>query len=396
MADKIPKQVLFSDGEALRSDDFNDLQKLIQAYVADGVLSMLGYSDDTSAIPSGLEQASAVGNGGAVFVDEATNLTVDFAPGMIGQHSGAAVTGDTPAMLWYYMEAADVPDKTRPVATTNPRWDILTVQLTEADGSSENRDFKDAITGALSTQSFNKRRRVTATFTWTQGTEAASPVEPAVPAGQVKLCAVKVPTAAAVFSPFGSGLDSSELRDYRVPVGFTTYRDGGHADTYFGTGTITFNASVFGKPPFFNMDVDVGEFAYGHWWCPVSSPTHRLKKITMRGEGPDTTAHEFILGDGNATGNLWPNPGFWGAPNSGYESMPRPEQDFNDFPPVWCNGYAAGYAAAVHSLYLDSGATTGFLNEIGPQELFLRHEIQPPSVDGIYEVHEVHWEIWGI
>jgi len=108
-------------------------------------------------------------------------------------------------------------------ASGNPRIDIIQVKLAWADSATVSRDFKDAVTGALSTQSMSVTRGVTASISVKQGTPGATPSYPAPDAGYAILGAVYVANgfAAGGFGAdaLGFGASVGILRQCSVPLG---------------------------------------------------------------------------------------------------------------------------------------------------------------------------------
>jgi hypothetical protein len=114
-------------------------------------------------------------------------------------------------MRWIYISGTDVQFTLSAAGVGLQRYDLITVKLEDIDGDSEPRDFKDGVTGALSTSSLSKKRAVRATFDVTQGTAAASPTIPSVPAGVQLVFVVKV-----------DNTQITEVRDCTFPVGRPT------------------------------------------------------------------------------------------------------------------------------------------------------------------------------
>lgn len=213
MADPF-KRVLFNDGEGITVADFNALQTRLQSMVLDGVLSWMGRISDFDGTDLGAsdDHLFCVGNSGAPYAG-GSNRQTKFLGGPIFQRVDSGMPdGAAPQLLMYYLDDNEA-GVTHAAPSVNPRFDLISVKLELEDADSESRDFKDAVTGALSSQTLDKSSRVAATITVTQGAEAAAPVEPALPAGHVKLAAIKVPTAAVVIDPL------TNIRDYRMPIG---------------------------------------------------------------------------------------------------------------------------------------------------------------------------------
>ncbi len=353
----ILKEVKFNAGEGIDVVDFNNMQRFQTALLADAFLGQI-CGNDSETVPD-TSVPYAVGNGGACYAG-GSNREVLFAEGTIMQSLSSTITGDAPKLLTYYLKNADVGGNVRPAAAVNPRWDILTVVLAEADGDAELRDFEDAVTDAKTSSSLNKRRRVTATFTWTQGVEAATPTEPATPGGSVKLCAVLVTPAMTVFSA-----ENFDLRDYRVPIGRCRQRSTIHEKSFVNSGGATSNMASSAVFQGINIIVTSGgaEQTDLCFICPVNSAVHRVTglmvtakadftanyRVRVQSVGPTGVTHTFY-DDSSTIGTIdaaHPIPLFAGSN-----------------PPVWANGNTAGYAAQVANvgwrrLHLLIEVTTG-------------------------------------
>lgn len=401
MADILPKELLFNDGEALEHTDLNTLQRQIQAYLADAILGGYPMVTGISAREFDLQPSSAhrsvvsFGNGGAVKPPSGIpNREVDFQQGLIGVPSSSSIssnptTGDAPATLWYYMTADDVPDKVRPNITTNPRWDLLTVELAEVDDNSTSRDFRDAVTGALSSQSFNKRKKVQATFTWTQGTEAASPVEPAVPANNYKICAVKI-TGDVPFTALGTTADSYTVRDHRIPIGNriltiepNTYLDQG---AVFDGAVVTPNYSTL-NGRFLSVDTSNTASAFERFetqvLSPINDPNHRLRAVYIHGE-PQTNGWDVSLVNDRSDWEIWPLVTVNGTLGDDLYELEAADFSAIDVP-CWANGTTAGVWAA--------------LEFTGPAErrirrLMCRHEWKVDAHTSS-NFRYIAWDYWG-
>lgn len=216
MPDIFQVKVNFADGEGIDFVDFNELQERVNSFIADGILSGLSRLSEFDETGATVDQAYAVGNGGAPF-DGAGTREVKNAGGLILQRvTGGTPDGVTPDYLAYFVEP-DEYGQVLPVATVNPRWDVIEVTLADVLTSVITaRDSEDAVTGALTSEDHFKLRRTTATFNVVTGVEAASPVEPATTAGAIKLAAFLVTPAMGAFDP------RLDIRDYRFPIGTMT------------------------------------------------------------------------------------------------------------------------------------------------------------------------------
>lgn len=351
----ILKEVFFNDGEALDTADLNNLQRFHNALLSDGAVGGLAGPDSVETPESG--HFYAISNGAAAFA-RAGAREVGFAEGLGGISTSATITGDAPKFLLFYVKEADISNRTRPAPAVNPRWDILSVSFAEATGDNESRDFKDGVTGALSTQSIPKRRRVVPTFTWTSGVENVSPTEPATPPGEVKICAVLVPVAAVPFSPA-----AMDLRDYRMPLGRRSI-------ARYPTAIFNFNgaasaiATVGGNPPGVMLSIGGGAERSESFFFPGhQDAVHRVVGISLLGVADVSANHQIKVrsdvSPGVSTSDFYTSAAI--VPTSiGWASASMPI-------PVWSNGFTAGYAAVraglsprrVWGQWVCSGTETG-------------------------------------
>lgn len=95
----------------------------------------------------------------------------------------------------------------------NPRWDTLGVRLNFETSDSQTRDFKDAVTGALSTQSQDKAFKLFTDYEYTVGVQSGgySPSAFAT-AGQVPLLTIRRPVGE------GATLDPDDFYYHAYPL----------------------------------------------------------------------------------------------------------------------------------------------------------------------------------
>lgn len=187
----------------------NNLSRWMRAQVFD-TISALARVDEWDVAPAVDTYCWAVGNGGAPYPN-ATGLTVKNLAGPIA-HKLAAVDGNDVTFPVYYLAADELQTTFAAADPTNPRIDLICIKLDHNPDTSVTRDFMST-GGVLSSQSFNSSRSVRITKTVVTGTPGVSPVEPSVPAGYVRYCAVRIPAAA-------TNLSAIDFYDHRVPVGF--------------------------------------------------------------------------------------------------------------------------------------------------------------------------------
>lgn len=216
MANRLPKEVLFHDGEGVHQGDLNLAQRYMLSFTLDGFLAQVARTgvSDLGALTTHLY---AVGFSGAPYGHASTNRTSRNMQGLVLQRLATSQpSGDDPQFLAYYIDA-DEAGFLHDVAAVNPRWDLISIQLEQIDSDvadNATRDVEDATTRVVTSATRVKKRKVKATITLTKGTEAASPVEPALPSGHVKLAAFRVPVGLTTFNA------KTDIRDYRMPIGF--------------------------------------------------------------------------------------------------------------------------------------------------------------------------------
>jgi hypothetical protein len=221
------KRVLFNDGEGLVHDDLNNMQAFNSARLLDQYLSELrrnghmtfaeinSHDPELSCGQSVFDTSKlifALTAGGGFIIPGGSSRQIRNREGTILQWT-AAPDGDEEKLLSYRLAENEVNLTLDVGDATHPRIDIIEVKLELVDGDSESRDFKDAVTGGLSTISTDKTRRVSATIQVKKGTPAATPSHPNTTSGFASLGAVHVPaTHNAVFP-------RANLMDTRFPLG---------------------------------------------------------------------------------------------------------------------------------------------------------------------------------
>lgn len=201
----------FSDGEGLVAGDVNDLSHLLDARrLMNGRHNGRGMSraQNPNTMRHGSSQGMSLqsfgvagGSGGlattALYVPEALDglirpqavsaavalgdLFVENA--VIVYRENANMGGTAPNQIGEVIECAlededhdlgaDITGNAAPGAG-NPRWDTLGVRLNYEATDSQTRDFKDAVTGALSTQSQDKIEKFFTDYQFTVGAQSAT------------------------------------------------------------------------------------------------------------------------------------------------------------------------------------------------------------------------------
>lgn len=222
------KWMLFNDGEGILQTDFNDMQSFFLSKIYDQfkffqalaiTAPRVGAADWDFDEVSGGEFTTptylddfcwAIGGSGRANKPIGT-LVSSFGPGMIGLYSssGPPVVGpEFPRFRWVQIDGETFTHSSN-AGGGSSRFDVVHVGIAApADGDSESRDFKDAVTGALSTTTPNKRRTWVGDAVLLEGTVGGG--LPTVPAGRVALYYVELTAG---------GVELQDIWDWRVPVG---------------------------------------------------------------------------------------------------------------------------------------------------------------------------------
>lgn len=286
------KRVLFSDGEGVDPFDFNELQRLASRQLLDNLLgSLVPDAIDDPTNPGGVaalldfELSRGVNSGlitpndlafttnpGCGYWKASTNAReLVCVPGTIIQFIDSLTAPTDTAFATFrlggYGTALTI--QTAVGDASLPRIDLVELKLEYVDADPENRDFEDAITGAKTTTTPNKTRRVQATIQVKQGTPNVVPHYPAPSAGFVAMCAVWVPdNHNAVHS-------TANIRDLRMPLGGVRVYDVPASQFAMPGATPWFY--IPGNPsPFLCAQGPASGTGYAYAICPVTSRKARL------------------------------------------------------------------------------------------------------------------------
>lgn len=375
------KRMKFNAGEALLSANFNDMQSMQEKRYFDNTLrdramdilrvyrfdsatslaTLVGKSFfrmGTSAIPV----KSLVGNdidygSGAGFI-----LTSDSSPTVLGDTvaackpvflDGATVTPADGGYTLYYLDS-----------------------LSDVSGGAESNDFKDAVTGALTSTSLDKRTTVTPVVA--SSFNAGSMPDPA---GEYKL-----------FGAYRSGaLSHTELRDFTFPcekgiiVATTEKSDilngetGGEVvvtgSTIYERDITTSTRTCFLRPPTFSgferarlLRVDM-RVAIPSGITTIACDLVRRNTST----NTDTTVLQSLFTDATVTNN-----GTW-------RLLPRPAVNFDE--PIWGNGR---YSPQSNDITF-SGSGDYALSAGDSSELAIRLSCSAASGTHLLQVGQTTW-----
>lgn len=212
--------ILYSDGEGAEFGDFNNSQRAIMSPIWRAFSDIGRNSTGTESWSNNPTSFLAVlGAGDAQPVPNTSlALGIKLTDGMIMQRMSNTFDPADSNVLGYFVDApgdAGTAFTHAAADPTLPRWDLVVASLARGAGGLENRDFKDATTGALTSVSLSKRRNVQLTTQLIAGTPNASPAIPAVPGGTLPLYAVLVPAA------YNAVFTQDQIIDYRMPLGLT-------------------------------------------------------------------------------------------------------------------------------------------------------------------------------
>lgn len=235
------KQVLYSDGEGVTHGDTNDNQRFLESKIWDQILhNSIGRVTTTGTLVYDPEFGGQDGanhptnyayciNPGAAYLRQGSaNSKIQIAPGTLLQKI-ASQTGDDPTFISYTFAGSDEWTLTNGDGT-NPRVDLLQMKLEYISSDVQLRDFKDASTGVITSNSVSKKRRVQCTLLVKVGTPAASPAIPTPDTGYVPIGMAVVGNGwttggnAPIFGTDTTALNNVVIMDMRWPVRTRAYR----------------------------------------------------------------------------------------------------------------------------------------------------------------------------
>jgi hypothetical protein len=279
----------YNDGQALIETDLNKTSRKPLARLTDQFLErMTGYLAVAAADPDTWSENSLDGGGddtilqsliytmtGGDCLVHGTGTTISISTGTMFQKATGVDMEQSSLIPFYLTDGDGAADGTIAAGdATNPRIDIIQVKLEWKDAGTVSRDFKDGVTGALSSQAMSVERYVQATFSIKQGTPAATPSYPALDAGYALLAAVRVPALWTTgFSADALGASSAIIRQCSVPLGIEA---------------ITMNANEFDYGAASNWSENThgeaeatGAGSNLRVWCPRAGQTKRIVGVEI-------------------------------------------------------------------------------------------------------------------
>lgn len=297
------KQVVFNDGEGVDYTDFNALQDYLLAQLHD-------YVEGNGAAGGNPAICYTRGGGGPY---EGSANTVYNLTGLLYQYTSTAVDGLSAQLLVYNVAANELATTLSVGDATNPRIDGIFIKIEKPEDAPVNRDFKDATTGLITSESMVKTKTTTLTKVVVPGTPAATPATPATPAGYAPWAYVYVPqNHNAVYT-----LAGYHIRDARIPFG--------NVEVYAGPGDTLYEASSWDVTKFgleANTSAALEEY---HVIPPVPGGPYRLYDYDQNYPGfppilggdwefwrvdPDQTV-TVIVDAGVATGDIYRHNYLW-------------------------------------------------------------------------------------
>jgi hypothetical protein len=292
ITDAMSRRVLFTDGEGVEPDDFNDQQTYLYAQLVENLLMSaptraldaptllwdpvdleLGDTWNDGSVVQTTDVFAPYASAGYVRATAAANELVTV-PGPIMQVVGSLFDGSGESVALFRLGSTTL--TTAAGDATHPRIDLVEVKLAFVDADQEARDFMDASTGAITTTNPYKTRRVTCSIQIKQGTPAATPAYPTPTAGYAALAAVYVPAA------HNAAHSADNLRDHRFPLGSVRVYDT-PANEFWrpGGSPWTVNQEQYATDP------GGGATASVYAYCPRAGKNARLMGVTVYGRWGD-------------------------------------------------------------------------------------------------------------
>lgn len=236
-------EVLWNDGEAITLTDLENMQQFVKAFLLDQGVAQLGAYDGQDGLqPStNMSKFALCPRPVAGYVKPTANAReITNNPGMVYQWiSVSTPTGLTSELLAYQLAQDELKVAAATNTSGNPRIDALCVKLSTTAGPTVSRDFEDATTHVVSSQSMSVVTTVQMQFQLVQGTAASHPVSPSIPSGYCVYAYVLVPNSAGVLTydqvwdarlPMRMGRKKVYASDFYYLTGCWQYRFGNEID----------------------------------------------------------------------------------------------------------------------------------------------------------------------
>ncbi len=193
----------FADGVELVREDLNAIPKAQERMLFDRLLYEIVQRKEDAFFDD------------SFLTEFATSTSVTVRPGA-GFQTDSSQSNPEPEKRLLYNEASASLSISAPDPSLD-RIDIVCVKAALADDLTANRKYKDAISGAVSTESLVVQQDWQAEMQIVAGTPAASPVAPSTPSGYIKIAELAVTTVSGLAGA-GAVTDTRES----MPVGSET------------------------------------------------------------------------------------------------------------------------------------------------------------------------------
>lgn len=206
-------KVIFNDGEEVDHADHNRNIDLMRRYLFDA-LGMNASQENCSwmAVRNNIARLRPFGYAGAMKRISSTVVRVNGGLWMYADFTASPLANEPVAVVGNLSAYQDLTVTGYAGLGGNARRDIIQARVLNVDEAATSQDFKDASTGALSSQTFVKRSNVTVQYALKQGTPGGFlATEPSPDSGYFKIGSVLVRS---------TGIDNEdEIFDWREPVG---------------------------------------------------------------------------------------------------------------------------------------------------------------------------------
>jgi hypothetical protein len=219
MSNVANRLVIYNDGEGADHADFNR-HSIWQAILeSDYKLAMMTRTDPDVNAPwqeaNFTQKLHHYHQQGCVY-SNGTSMNLRNKRGLIAQWT-AAPDGTEPKLLCYFLDDDEINLTSAAADPTNPRYDVIAVKLVWQNVT-ETRDFEDASTRAITSNTPTTYKQVVMTARIITGTPAASPTIPALAAGEAYYAVYRIPAAFTGTISLGP-TTVNEFRDFSFPIG---------------------------------------------------------------------------------------------------------------------------------------------------------------------------------
>lgn len=348
-------KILFNDGEGVEFADFNLQRDLHLKLIIDQLLANMAGPNVVpwDQLNAGESQLRPFRHAGAFYQISGNTSTIRINGGLWLQLDYSGVfSADGPIGLLAHGDMTELGGFV-PAASGMYRRDIIQARVVEVNESPVSRDYKDAVTGALTTTSVVKRSNHTVQIQRKAGTteyattnDADDPAnEVAADSGWFKIGSVRVSDTGL------SSYINSAHWDWRKPWGFSFAQARGN-DFYRDNGILMGGGGehVIGDATYLLGTDCPFEKAFGNaanLWCPV-----RISKVEMLSDynaAPiSTTTRLSRYGTSGFDAHLY-DVGAVGT-SFGWDTLFADDEGATK-PPLWANGRTTAYNAS-HRDYL--------------------------------------------